>query len=186
MKKGKLIDKPEVKNDYDKALELIKQQKALEPTKSLKAIIATDDVKEILLDILQNSFMSPVQKAYLKGIFIDKLPEKKVIKAVFGRDLGYQADAIRLGITNSKAVKEYMELIKLMYINVVPVAQMKEVEIMLNPFVKPETQLKAAKDIQDRAGLGQDDTKTALPVTVIINMPGANPTQVNTEEVIKP
>ncbi len=182
----KLIDKPKVKEDFEKALTKFKEQKSLDPQKKVRDIIASDDVKEILLDILDQSFMSPTQKAYIKGVLIERLPERKVIKQIFGYDPGYHVEEHKLAMQRSKAVKEYMDIIKMIYINVVPVAQMTELEVMLSPYTKAETKLKAAKDIQDRAGLTKDgeDTKTKLPVTLIINMPGANPTQINNEEVI--
>lgn len=178
----KLAEKPKVKEDFEKALALINEKKLANRDVSIKKIVANDDIKAMLLDILELSYISPSQKAFLKATFIEGVPENKAIKRIFGRDLGYQAEAIKLGIMQSAAVKEYMDIIKSLYIRIAPVAQLKEVEIMLNPFTKSETALKAAKDIQDRAGVGTDGQKSQLPVTVVIQLPGANPTQVNIKE----
>ena len=177
----KLSEKPEVKEDFEKALALIAEKQLAHRDVSIKKIVANDDIRAILLDVLELSYMSPAQKAYLKATFIEGIPEKTALKRVLGRDPGAKVEELKLGLLQSNAVKEYTEIIKSLYIRIAPVAQLKEVEIMLDPFTKKETALKAAKDLQDRAGIGADSKQPQLPVSVIINMPGANPIQNNVE-----
>lgn len=90
---------------------------------------------------------------------------------MIGRDVGYAADHITTGLLNNPAVKEFEEVIKIFYMRAVPIAQLKEVEMILNPMVKDKVKLDAIKDIQDRAGMGAQIKPATLPVNVIVNIP---------------
>jgi len=114
--------------------------------------------------------MSDSQKSYIKAIYIEQKSEQQAIRKVLGFDPGYAKGAFKIGLLKNPAVKEFLDVIKLFYIQIAPVAQLKEVDLMLTAR-DPEVQLRAAKDIQDRAHLGPESDKAALPVTVVLNLP---------------
>ena len=166
------------KNKANKEEQLKKIEEAVEVAKErglttipLKDIVANDDISALIGNILDLSGMTTAQKAFFKAIFLEKKDQRQALKKAIGTDPGYQTEVFREGLMRHKAVKEFMEMMKLFYIRVAPIAQLKEVELLLTS-KDDDTVLKAAKDIQDRANLGAEGQKASLPVQVIINMPG--------------
>jgi len=140
--------------------------------RTLKELIATKEMKEALEEILNLSRLAPAQKAFLKAVIIDRLSQRKALQKAFGRDLGYEQELISRALFSDPAVKEVIAAIRQIYLQVVPIAILKEIDIMLDPKNDPEIQLRAAQDIQNRAGLTeQGGGRGSLPVTVIINAP---------------
>jgi hypothetical protein len=78
----------------------------------------------------------------------------------------------------------FVNIMKQLYLRLSPLALVRQTEIMLSKNTPVETALKAAQDIQNRAGLqaGAHSQSNSLPVTVVIKMPNKadkNLTQVN-------
>jgi len=179
--KNKLTENPEVQIKIDNAVVIAEKKKKTKPTlNSVRELLSIKEVSTIFEDILATSSISEPFKKYLKGVFIDKKSRRIAIQSAFGRDIAYKEEKISEGIMNNPAVKDFLELIKLFYIRVAPVAALKEVELMMSN--NPKVALEAAKDIRAAAGIGDSPDKGSdLPVRVIINMGGANPTQVINE-----
>lgn len=176
-KKQNLLQNPEVQIKLDKAVEIVNEKKAHDPTLTdVRNFLGLKEVGSILESILETSSLQKPMKDYLKAVFIQRLPKKRALTKVFGRDLGYQEEALTDGIMHNAAVKEFLEIIKLFYVRVAPIAAVKEVEILLTG--KHKDALAAAKAIKQGAGIIEESSKPpALPVSVIIQMPGSNPTQ---------
>ena len=171
-KKIPLMEKPGVPEKVAKAILIANRNPR--KVKNIRELVSNPQIREILSNILELSPLTTPQKSYLKSVFIDGLTTKKAIRKAFGRDLGYGEELVVEGLAKNEAVEEFIAIIKNLYIQVAPVAVLKEVEIMLSPFTPERERLKASMDIQDRAGLGNDNLGSSaknLPVQVIINTP---------------
>ena len=149
---------------------------------SIRSLLSSKAIQDAMEDILETSNMTENQKIYLREVFFKRSPKKKAIKKAFGRDLGYQEEAIVTGMMNHPEVREFVNMVKLFYVQVSPIAAVSEVEVLLNPKTSQETKLAAANSIQKKAGIFEEaEGAKDLPVNLVINMPGSNPTQVNNE-----
>jgi len=173
MARTKLLQKPAVKLQLDHAVEIAKDKQSVNPSlKDVRELLAIKEVSTILENILDTSSLSEPIKNYLKEVFIERKTPKKAINKVFGRDLGYQEEALKEGIMHSPAVKDFLEVVKLFYVRVAPIAAVREVEILLTG--KDKEALTAAKGIKQSAGLIEEPQKgSQLPVNITINMPGS-------------
>jgi len=174
------VDKtnPIVESKITQAIAVGREAGKTATIKSVRDIVRTPELKEILVDLLGMSNMAEPQKAFLKALFIDGMTQHEAIQEAFGRDLGYAEEPTARAIRQQKSIQEFVGIIKRIYVQLVPVAILKEVDIMLDPVADKELQLRAAQDIQDRAGIGTTGPANKLPVTVIINPPPGTPTAV--------
>lgn len=80
-------------------------------------------------------------------------------------------------------IKNFLELIRQIYVQIVPLAVVKEVDLLLDPNTSDDVRLRAAQDIQNRAGISEESTSN-LPVKLVINAPqeGNQAVQVNIVE----
>lgn len=176
------LDDPVIQTKLSRAVETGKVVSKREKISSVRELLKTKEIKEAMEDIIMMSGMSPAQKTFLKSLFIEGESKKKAIKKAFGKDLGYQEEIISQGLLSQKGIKEFVAFLKQFYVQVSPIAILKEVDIMLNPLTDPKVALQASMDIQNRAMPGQSGGSQQLPHTLIINMPGSqNMTQVNTQ-----
>lgn len=178
---NKLLSNPHIKQNLQKAEETAKSLQRENPSlTSIRNLMKSEELRDIMDDILDLSNISKPQKKYLKAVFLEKKSKKKAIKEAFGRDLGYQEEAIAQGIMDHPAVQEFVELVKLFYVKVAPVAALKEVEMMLDPKTDDKVRAGVIKSIKATAGVGGDSVdKGDLPVRIVINMPQQHNTQVN-------
>lgn len=179
-KRNKLLEKPQVRQKLDEAVHIARVIKEKNPlaVKGLREMMANDEISSAMEDILEVSPMSQQMKIYIRSVFIDKLSKKKSIQKAFGKDLGYQEEAIAGSIMENPAVKEFVDLIKEFYINVAPIAALKEMDIMLTT-KNEEVALKAARQIKEGAGIGVEQKEgNHLPVRIVINMPQQHNTQI--------
>lgn len=177
------LSDPIVENKLEQAINTGKTVAKRDNITSIRSLLKTPEIKEAFEDIINMSAMSPAQKIWLKSVFIDQEPQKKAIEKAFGKDLGYQEEIISHAILSQKQIQEFADLMRSFYVKASPIAFLKEIDIMMNPLNDPKVQLAAAKDIQDRA-LPQSSGKSgALPVSIVINMPGSkNVQQINNNE----
>lgn len=181
MRKKSLKTNPESQIALKKAIQVGLDKKQTSLT-SIRSLLSSPAIQAAMDDILETSSMTENQKIYLREVFFKRSPKKKAIKKAFGRDLGYQEEAIVTGMMNHPEVKEFVNMVKLFYVQVSPIAAVSEVEVLLNPKTSQETKLAAANSIQKKAGIFEEaEGAKDLPVNLVINMPGSNPTQVNNE-----
>lgn len=178
------MDKPLVQDRLEKAVHIAKALKEKNPVaiRGFRELMQDDEITAAMEDILEVSTMSAPMKTYIRSVFIDKLSKPKAIKKAFGRDLGYQEEALVGSIMENPAVKEFVELVKEFYVRAAPIAALKEVDIMLST-KNEEVALKAARQIKEGAGIGVEQKgQNQLPVKIVINMPGAQ--QKNTQIIM--
>lgn len=176
-RKSGLSKNPEAQAKLQEAIELGLQKtgKVKEKLGDIRGLLASPEISNAMTDILEMSNLSTVQKKFLKMVFIEKVPKKKAIARSFGRDLGYQEEAITQGIMNHTAVKEFLDMVKMFYVKVSPIAALKEVEILMSDDTPADVKLKAAASISSKAGIGERaDAARDLPVNIQINMPTVN------------
>ena len=173
LKKNRLLERVENQERLNKAVSIANTMKEQTPsTTTIKELLRNEDIRSVMEDILETSRMTEPMKAYIRGVFIERKTKKQAIQKAFGRDLGYQEEAITGSIMESAPVKEFVDMIKMFYVRVAPIAALKEVEVMLDPHTDAENKLKAARQIKEGAGIGTDGGKgQQLPVRIVINMP---------------
>jgi len=86
-------------------------------------------------------------------------------------------------LVKQEDIKNFLDLIRQIYVQIVPLAVVKEVDLLLDPNTSDDVKLRAAQDIQNRAGISEETTPN-LPVKLVINAPqeGNQAVQVNIEE----
>lgn len=138
----------------------------------VRNLLASPGIRECMEDILNTSTMTEPIKEYLRLVFLEKKSQKKAIRKAFGADLGYQENLVTTGVMNHPEVKAFLEMVKSFYVQVSPIAALKEIEILMKPTTSDETRLKAIENIHKKAGLlDSEGAKKELPVTLVINMP---------------
>jgi hypothetical protein len=175
----KLQNNPQAMQAFNRAVEGAKSQtQETKPSiKEMRNLLASPEISSAMMDILQASSLSKPQRIFLEEVFIKRKTRKIAISKAFGRDLGYQEDAVAVGILNHPEVKDFLDMIKLFYIQVAPIAALKEVEIMIDERTSTSDALKAAKQISDKAGLATEEGEGKhLPVNIQINIPAQNQT----------
>ena len=182
-KENKLLAKPEVQKELAAAVELGKREASRVPSHilHLRELLSQDAIAAVFDSILETSPINQIQKDYIKAVFIKQKDPKKAMKKLVGRDAGAGEQALYKAMMNHPAIKEFEEVVRIFYMRAVPVAQMKELEMIFNPLVKDKVKLDAIKDIQDRAGMGAQVKQPGLPVNVIVNIPTQHNITVNKE-----
>lgn len=174
VKLHRLEQKPALAAAMEKAAAAAQELRLKDPKMTdLRAVMKSKDMQQAFNEMIEFSAMSEPLKKYVRGVLIEKKTKRKALQKAFGRDLGYQEEALSAAIMNNPSVKDFVDLVKEFHKRMAPVAAMKEVEIMFDPKVDAKTRLDAAKDIQNRAGVVDQSNarSTVLPVTVQINMP---------------
>lgn len=183
-KMNRLLQNPHIKTTFNDAISTAKNLQRGDPTMTdVRKLLRTKQMSAILESMIELSPLPEPQRIFLKEVFIKKTPRQKAIKKAIGTQHGYDEEKLVESLVKHPVVKEFVDLVKLMYIQVAPIAALKEVEMILNPTTKQEVRLDAIKDVQNRAGIRSDsDTKSEeLPVQVIINMPTAHSAPINTQ-----
>lgn len=132
--------------------------------------------------MIETSSLNRVQKKYLKFLLVDGLSKKEALSKATG--LSDNFDTLILGeeIVKQDDIKHFLDLIRQIYVQIVPLAVVKEVDLMLNPNTSDDVKLRAAQDIQNRAGISEAPSVSKLPVNLVINPPqgeGKQAVQVN-------
>lgn len=185
-KKGKGIDKdPRAKQALEQAVAIGLNSTDRTNIRDVRGLLASPGIRDCMEDILNTSSMSEPMKVYIRELFFEKKSQKKAIAKAFGTDLGYQEEIITAGVMNHVEVKRFLEMIKLFYVQVSPIASLKEVEILLKPTTTDDNRLKAIESIHKKAGLLGDSSssKKELPVQLVINMPKSDAPATNAVQV---
>jgi len=138
--------------------------------------------------LIETSSLNRVQKKYLSFLLVDGLSKKEALSKATG--LSDNFDTLILGeeIVKQDDIKNFLDLIRQIYVQIVPLAVVKEVDLMLNPNTSDDVKLRAAQDIQNRAGISEAPNANRLPVNLVINPPqgeGKQAVQVNIAEIKK-
>lgn len=182
-KKKIQMDDPIIKTKLARAVSVGKLKSRTENISSIRTMLKTKEICEAMEDIINMSSVSTGVKTFLKAVFLEQLSKKKAIQKAFGKDLGYQEEILSRGLMENPSVKEFVAILKQFYVQIAPIAMLKEVDIMLDPMTDKKVALQASMDIQDRAMPTAQKGNLAQPVTVIINAPNGNQmTQINTNE----
>lgn len=142
-----------------------------------QGLLKSPGIANAMIDILESSSMSESQKEFIRLVFVERMSKAKAVEEVFGKAAVPTKELISMGILNQPAVKEFLELIKLFYIEASPLAALTELKVMLDEKTEAKDKLAAAKQIKSTAGLAEDSeqVRKALPVQININMPGQVP-----------
>lgn len=177
-RKPNIKGNPKAEEAFQRAIESAKNlPKEEKPTiKDTKSLLQTPAIGEAMLDILEASRMSEPQKRFLEEVFIHGNTRKGALAKAFNRNLKGQEDAVATGILNHPDVQEFLDTVRLFYVEVAPFAALKETEILLSPNSSAKDKLQAAKQIKSTAGIGEEvEKKGHLPVNITINMPNSEP-----------
>jgi len=176
----KLIDNPTVQVALNKVADLAKQKKKERSLTSIRQLLTNPEIQDLLEEILVASTLKEEYKTYLRSVFIKRKAHDKAIKDAFGKDLGYQEDIIVAALRDNQVVKEFLDIIKGLYIQFTPVASLKEFEMILNPNTQDKVKLAAIQDVKETAGMYGSQTRSGdLPVRITINVPVTQAVQVN-------
>jgi hypothetical protein len=145
-------------------------------------------MKEAVTDLIETSSLNKAQKKYLKYLLVDGLRPDQAFSKTTGLHPKFQEknfDNVVLGqqLVKQDDIKNFLELIRQIYVQIVPLAVVKEVDLLLDPNTSDDVRLRAAQDIQNRAGISEESTSN-LPVKLVINAPqeGNQAVQVNIVE----
>lgn len=178
----KLTDNPQIKVALDKVQVLAAEKKQERSLTSIRQILTSPEIQDLLEEILTSSPLKEEYKVYLRSIFIKRKSQEKAIKEAFGKDLGYREEQIVTALRDNAVVKEFLDIIKSLYIQFTPVASLKEFEMILNPQTQDKVRLAAIQDVKETAGIGAGTGKSSdLPVNITINIPVQQNVQVNEE-----
>ena len=179
---NKLTDNPTVAVALDKVATLAEQKKKERSLTSIRQLLTNPEIQDLLEEILVASTLKEEYKTYLRSVFIKRKSHDKAIKDAFGKDLGYQEDIIVAALRDNQVVKEFLDIIKGLYIQFTPVASLKEFEMILNPNTQDKVKLAAIQDVKETAGMYAGQARSGdLPVRITINVPVQQNVQVNTE-----
>jgi hypothetical protein len=170
-------DNPEAQKAFERAVEEGKKANDNKPTiKDTKSLLATPAISEAMMDILETSRLTEPQKTFLREVFINRSTRKDAVQTAFNRNLKGQEDAVATGILNHPDVQEFLDMVRMFYVQVAPVAALKEVEVMLDPRSTNKDKLTAAKQISAKGGVTEiQEEKGNLPVNITVNMPSQEP-----------
>jgi hypothetical protein len=135
-----------------------------------------------MVAIIDTSNMNEAYKKFIKMVFIDGIDKESALTKV-SNALGERLDPVAKNetinsILQHPEVKDFLEMLKLWYVQVAPVAALTEIDIMLNLATPADVRLKASQSVLKRAGLGdEEDKKGQLPVQVNILMPAPKEVQ---------
>lgn len=187
-KHNRLAQQPEVQEKVQEAIELAKKRKddkafrSLESGEGMRAALRDPDVRKVLEDILESSTIIPEpQKEYIRNYFYHGWNLKQAFEITRGRAPTSDAEARREGksIMESPPVKEFLEVIRMFYVGVLPITATKKMEMLFDPTTKGGVKLEIIKDIEEKAGVTGQQKAVALPYNVTINVPVQQNTQVN-------
>jgi len=173
-KPNSLLENPKVKESLRDAM--IEAQK-IGVTQLKKGLLNKPTIANAMTDILEASSMQESAKEFIRLVFVERISKAKAVEEVFGKNAVPNKDLISMGVLNQPAVKEFLELIKLFYIEVSPLAALTEVGVLMDENTGAKEKLQAAKQIKATAGLTEEEEggKKQLPVQITINMPGSVP-----------
>ena len=157
-----------------------KAQSLYQKPLKLKQLLATKEMKEAVGDLIETSSLNRIQKKYLKYLLVDNLSKTKAFQKATGLEEGFDTFVLGEEIVKQEDIKNFLDLIRQIYVQIVPLAVVKEVDLLLSPKTSDDVKLRAAQDIQNRAGISEDTTSN-LPVKLIINAPqgGDQAVQIN-------
>jgi len=144
-------------------------------------------MKEAVTDLIETSSLNKIQKKYLKYLLVEGLRPDQAFSKTTGLHSKFKEnfDNVVLGqqLVKQEDIKNFLDLIRQIYVQIVPLAVVKEVDLLLDPNTSDDVKLRAAQDIQNRAGISEETTPN-LPVKLVINAPqeGNQAVQVNIEE----
>ncbi|MGB9832845.1 MAG: hypothetical protein ACPLPP_05015 [Caldisericum exile] len=143
-------------------------------------------MKEAVADLIEFSSLNKVQKKYLKFLLVDGLDKQLALSKATGLAPSFNTMVLGEEIVKQDDIKSFLDLIRSIYVQIVPLAVVKEVDLMLSPNTSDDVKLRAAQDIQNRAGVTETATSQNLPVKLVINPPTGEKTnqliQVNIEK----
>lgn len=169
---------PEAEEAFNRAIESAKNLPPEEKPsiKDARSLLTTPTVSAAMMDILEASRMTEPQKEFLKEVFLEGNTRKAAIRKAFNRNLKGQEDAVATGILNHPDVREFLDTIKLFYVQVAPMAAMVETGVLLDERATNKDKLQAARQITSKAGIGEEgEQRGHLPVNITINMPNSEP-----------
>lgn len=165
---------PEVQEALQKGYDKVQKLAEIKPVRmqTIKSIMRHKEIVEVVEELLEVSYLSETQRSFMHSLFVERLGRTQAAQKALGKKLGPQKDLIAQGMLNDKQVREFVEMIQGFYQQLVPLAAIKETEVLLDEHTKPETRLLAAKQIKESAGIGvQGQGAAALPVSITINIP---------------
>jgi len=145
-------------------------------------------MKEAVNELIETSSLNKVQKKYLKFLLVEGLSKPKALSKATGLSSSFDTTILGEEIVKQDDIKSFLDLIRNIYVQIVPFAVVKEVDLMLDPKVSDDVKLRAAQDIQNRAGISEAPNTNRLPVNLVINPPqgeGKQAVQVNIGEIKK-
>lgn len=163
-------DNPKVSEAIERTTQTIQARKYQSGITSLKQLLDTPELKGLMQEMLRLSNLTEPQKKYLGALFFEKKSSRRAIQDALGRDVGYAVEPIRNAWNNLPEIKEFIGIIRNIYLKFTPVASMKEFQMIFDPLVDPKVKLEAIKDIKSTAGIGEEQSKsTELPVHINLN-----------------
>ena len=169
--KKKMMQKPKRRN----SMRLLKGM-------TLNKLLFSPEVRQAINELIEASDMGEGSKEFFRKMFSSSNEKRKFVKAILG-DKGSVTSLFAEKMFSNEDFNRFITLMKQLYLRLSPLALIRQTEIMLSKNTPVDTALKAAQDIQNRAGLqaGAASQSNNLPVTVVIKMPKAdkNLTQVN-------
>ena len=170
--KKKMLEKPKRKH----GVRLLKGM-------TLNKLLFSPEVRQAIEELIEASDMNQGSKEFFKKMFSSSYEKKRFVRAILGDERSVTSLFAEKMFTNED-FNRFVNIMKQLYLRLSPLALVRQTEIMLSKNTPVETALKAAQDIQNRAGLqaGAHSQSNSLPVTVVIKMPNKadkNLTQVN-------
>jgi len=149
---------------------------------TLNRLLFSPEVRQAVEELIEASDMNQGSKEFFRKMFSSSHEKKRFVRAILGDERSVTSLFAERMFTNED-FNRFVNIMKQLYLRLSPLALVRQTEIMLSKNTPVETALKAAQDIQNRAGLqaGANSQSNNLPVTVVIKMPKAdkNLTQVN-------
>ena len=176
-KQTSLKENPKAVAALDEAITSSLFEKASRPSiTGIKKLLGSKETKDAMLQIIDLSSMNEAYKKFLRLVFIEGVGKESALNKI-SPALGKEFDPVAKNATINNIlqhpeVKDFLEMLKLWYVQVAPVAALTEVDIMLSLTTPADVKLKAAQSVLKRGGMGDDEgKKDTLPVMVNIIMP---------------